>query len=101
MSGFVCRRLHGGCKAKEAATKADDPAKVWELVDLKVRGEGLRGNCVACHQATGKGVGDQGVGRFWRSCLMRTTTNKSILLNGAGGGAMPAWKSLSDTDLRL
>jgi cytochrome c oxidase subunit 2 len=25
--------------AKEAATKADDPAKVWELVDLKVRGE--------------------------------------------------------------
>jgi cytochrome c oxidase subunit 2 len=59
MSGFVCRRLSrvGGCKAKEAATKADDPAKVWEQFDLKVRGEKVyAANCVACHQATGKGV---------------------------------------------
>jgi cytochrome c oxidase subunit 2 len=58
--------------------KADDPAKVWELVDLKVRGEKVyAANCVACHQATGKGAELRS--RRWtvrRSWLMRTTTNK-------------------------
>ena len=43
-------------KAK-AAAGADDPATVWYLKDLVARGEKVyTANCVACHQANGKGV---------------------------------------------
>lgn len=88
-------------KAKEAAALADDPAKVWTLVDLKVRGEKVyAANCVACHQANGKGAGP--IKPLDGSAIVLDADhNKQIqvLLNGAGGGAMPSWKTLSDTDL--
>ena len=43
-------------KKKQAAT-ADDPYKAWTLDELKARGEKVyAANCVACHQATGKGL---------------------------------------------
>ncbi|MEP7085369.1 MAG: cytochrome c oxidase subunit II [Betaproteobacteria bacterium] len=42
---------------KKAAALADDPAKVWDVAALVARGEKVyQNNCVACHQATGKGV---------------------------------------------
>ncbi|MBP8295676.1 MAG: cytochrome c oxidase subunit II [Burkholderiales bacterium] len=42
---------------KKAAAVADDPNKVWDLAALVARGEKVyANNCVACHQATGKGV---------------------------------------------
>jgi len=42
---------------KKAAAGAEDPNKVWELKDLVARGEKVyTANCVACHQANGKGV---------------------------------------------
>jgi cytochrome c oxidase subunit 2 len=42
---------------KQAAAAGDDPNKVWALADLVARGEKVyTANCVACHQATGKGV---------------------------------------------
>ena len=88
-------------KAKEAAAKADDPAKVWTLVDLKSRGEKVyAANCAACHQATGKGAGP--IKALDGSAIVLDADHSkqiAILLNGAGGGAMPAWKTLSDTDL--
>ena len=90
-----------GDKAKAAAAKADDPAKVWTLVDLKARGEKVyAANCAACHQATGKGAGPikplDG-----SAVVLDADHNKqiAILLNGAAAGAMPSWKALSDTDL--
>ncbi len=44
-------------KKKEMLAKADDPAKEWTVADLIARGEKVyASNCVACHQATGKGV---------------------------------------------
>ena len=88
-------------KTKEAAASADDPAKVWTLVDLKTRGEKVyAANCVACHQANGKGAGPIKA-LDGSAIVLDKDHNKQIqvLLNGAGGGAMPAWKSLSDTDL--
>ena len=88
-------------KAKEAAAKADDPAKVWTLVDLKSRGEKVyAANCAACHQATGKGAGPIKA-LDGSAIVLDADHNKqiAILLNGAAGGAMPAWKTLSDTDL--
>ena len=88
-------------KAKEAAAKADDPAKVWTLVDLKARGEKVyAANCAACHQANGKGAGP--IKPLDGSAIVLDADhNKQIqtLLNGAAGGAMPSWKALSDTDL--
>jgi cytochrome c oxidase subunit 2 len=46
----------GEQKQKSAAT-ADDPNKVWDMTELMARGAKIyTANCVACHQATGKGV---------------------------------------------
>jgi cytochrome c oxidase subunit II len=90
-----------GAKAKEAAAKADDPAKVWTLVDLKARGEKVyAANCAACHQANGKGAGP--IKPLDGSAIVTDADHNKqiqILLNGAAGGAMPSWKALSDTDL--
>ena len=88
-------------KKKEATAKADDPSKVWTLADLKVRGEKVyAANCAACHQANGKGAGP--IKALDGSAIVVDADHGKqiqILLNGAAGGAMPSWRSLSDTDL--
>lgn len=46
-----------GERKKLMAAAADDPNKQYTLEELKVRGEKVyAANCVACHQATGKGT---------------------------------------------
>jgi cytochrome c oxidase subunit II len=85
---------------KAMAAKADDPSKVWELADLKARGEKVyNANCAACHQANGKGAGP--IKALDGSAIVLNDPAKQIqiLLNGAAGGAMPAWKQLSDTEI--
>lgn len=88
-------------KNKEMAAKADDPSKVWVLADLKARGEKVyAANCVACHQVSGKGGG--AIKALDGSAIVLDQDNGkqiAIMLNGANNGAMPAFKSLSDTDL--
>ncbi|MES2038898.1 MAG: cytochrome c oxidase subunit II [Pseudomonadota bacterium] len=88
-------------KKKEMAAKADDPSKVWTVDELKQRGEKVyTTNCVACHQATGKGV----PGAFPALDGSAVVTGPkaaqiNIVLNGKAPG-MPAWKgSLSDTEI--
>ncbi|MFM7342230.1 MAG: cytochrome c oxidase subunit II [Betaproteobacteria bacterium] len=88
-------------KLKEAAAKADDPSKVWQQADLAARGEKVyAANCAACHQASGKGAGPikalDGSAIVVDADPLKTI---NILLNGAAGGAMPAWKQLSDTEI--
>jgi cytochrome c oxidase subunit 2 len=86
---------------KKQAAKADDPAKVWALDDLSKRGEKVyAANCAACHQANGKGAGSiKAVDGS--SIVLDADKSKqiAIMLNGAGNGAMPAWKQLSDTEI--
>ena len=88
-------------KNKEMSAKADDPSKVWVLADLKARGEKVyAANCVACHQVSGKGGG--AIKALDGSAIVLDKDHAkqiAIMLNGAGNGAMPAWKTLSDTDL--
>ncbi|MDO8440866.1 MAG: cytochrome c oxidase subunit II [Polaromonas sp.] len=88
-------------KAKEVAAKADDPSRVWALSELKARGEKVyAANCAACHQANGKGAGP--IKPLDGSAIVLDADRGKqiqVLLNGAAGGAMPAWKALSDTDL--
>ncbi|MDW8469463.1 MAG: cytochrome c oxidase subunit II [Burkholderiales bacterium] len=46
-----------GEKKKQLAALADDPNRPWTLAELKARGEKVyAANCVACHQANGKGA---------------------------------------------
>lgn len=46
-----------GERKKALAAAADDPARAWTLDELKARGEKVyAANCVACHQASGKGT---------------------------------------------
>jgi cytochrome c oxidase subunit II len=88
-------------KIKEAAAKADDPSKVWELPALAARGEQIyTANCQVCHQANGKGGGNIKALDGSPTVLDADKTKQiHVLLNGQNNGAMPAWKQLSDTEI--
>jgi cytochrome c oxidase subunit 2 len=83
------------------AAKLDDPTKVWAAEALIERGAKVYAtNCVACHQANGKGGGPikplDGA-----AVVLDADKNKQlqVLLNGQNNGAMPSWKQLSDTEI--
>ncbi len=87
-------------KAK-VAVAAEDPSKVWDEKALAERGEKVfAANCVACHQANGKGV----PGAFpaldgSKVVLGPSAAQVGVLLNGRPGTAMASFRQLSDTDL--
>jgi cytochrome c oxidase subunit II len=86
---------------KQMAALADDPAKVWTVADLVARGEKIyAANCAACHKADGTGAGPI-KGLVGSPVVLDGDHNKQIqiMLNGAGNGAMPAWRQLSDTEI--
>ena len=89
-------------KKKEAAAKADDPSRVWELTPLAARGEQLyAANCAVCHMANGKGGGPVNAKALDGSPVVLDTDKTKeihVLLNGQGNG-MPSWRQLSDTDI--
>ena len=80
---------------------ADDPNKTWTAAELMAKGATVyAANCVACHQANGKGV----PGAFPAldgSKLVNGPVDAQIalVLHGKTGTAMPAWKQLSDADI--
>lgn len=85
----------------KAAAAAEDPSKVWDMKDLVARGEKVfAANCVACHQATGKGV----PGAFpaldgSKVVLGPPAAQIATVLDGRPNTAMAPFKQLSDTDL--
>jgi len=87
-------------KAKVAAA-ADDPAKVWDTKDLLARGEKVyAANCVACHQASGKGVTGAFPALDGSKVVNGAKADQmALVLNGKAGTAMASFKQLSDTDL--
>jgi len=90
---------------KKMAALADDPNKVWTIDELKTRGEQVyAANCVACHQANGKGVPNAFAALDGSQVVNGAKAhNIEVLLNGqdtpAYPAAMPAWKQLSDTEI--
>ena len=87
-------------KMKEMAALADDPNKEWKLEELIARGEKVyNANCSACHRPDGKGAGPIKALDGSALVLNDPAAQINILLNGAANGAMPAWKTLSDTEL--
>ncbi len=90
-----------GAQKAQVAAAAEDPAKVWETKDLVARGEKVyTANCLACHQASGKGV----AGAFPALDGSKIVTGPkadqlALVLSGKPGTAMASFKQLSDTDL--
>ena len=88
-------------KKKEMLARADDPTKEWQVADLNDRGAKVyAANCVACHQATGKGV----AGAFpalegSKLVLGKQDDQIALLLNGKQGTSMASFKQLSDVEL--
>jgi len=86
---------------KKLAAKADDPTKVWTAADLSRRGEKVYATiCAACHQPNGKGMGP--IKPLDGSAVVLSEDKGrqiAVLLKGQNNGAMPSWKSLSDTDI--
>jgi cytochrome c oxidase subunit II len=85
-------------KKKEMAANADDPTKTYTQAELMARGEKVyTSNCVACHQATGKGVPGAFPALAGSTVVADKAAQINILLNGKG--AMPKWTQLNDVEL--
>ncbi len=86
---------------KKASAAADDPNRVWDLPALLARGEKVyQANCVACHQATGKGVPNAFPALDGSKLVAGPKADQvAVLLNGRPNTAMVSFKQLSDTDL--
>jgi cytochrome c oxidase subunit 2 len=88
-------------KRKEIAAKADDPSKVWQLDEMVARGAKVyTANCAVCHKPDGSGAGP--IKALDKSPIVLDADKGkqiNIVLHGAANGAMPPWKSLSDTDI--
>jgi cytochrome c oxidase subunit 2 len=86
---------------KKSAAAAVDPNKQFTLDELKAEGEKVYGaNCVACHQANGKGL----PGTFPGLDGSKVATGPAaehinIVMNGKAGTAMAAFKHLSDVQI--
>ncbi len=88
-------------KQAELLAKADDPNKTWEAAELTARGEKVyAANCVACHQATGKGVPGAFPALAGSPKVLGPAADQiGLLLNGVSGTAMASFKQLSDVEL--
>jgi cytochrome c oxidase subunit II len=87
---------------KKVAAAAEDPNKKWTLADLRARGEKVyAANCVACHQANGKGVPNAFPALDGSKVVNGPkAAHINIVTNGKPGTAMaPFGKQLSDTDI--
>ncbi|HEX7235099.1 MAG TPA: cytochrome c oxidase subunit II [Nitrosospira sp.] len=86
---------------KKTAVAAVDVNKTFTLDELKAEGEKVYGgNCVACHQANGKGI----PGTFAALDGSKVATGPksehiNIVMNGKTGTAMAAFKHLSDVQI--
>jgi len=91
-----------GEQKKKIAAAADDPARVWDVADLRARGEKVyAANCVACHQANGMGVPNAFPALAGSKMLAGPPAAQiAMVLNGKQGTAMqPFGKQLSDTEI--
>ena len=91
-----------GEQKKKLSAAADDPAKTWDLAELRARGEKVyAANCVACHQANGMGI-PNAFPALAGSKMVNGPKGEQIamVLNGKQGTAMQAFgKTLSDVEI--
>jgi cytochrome c oxidase subunit 2 len=87
--------------APVAAAAAEEPSKKWTLGELKAKGEKVyAGNCVACHQANGKGLPPVFPPLDGSKMVTGPKAAQIALeLKGKPGTAMAPFAHLSDSDL--
>lgn len=83
------------------ATPTDDPNKEWTAQELVARGESVyNSQCIACHQATGKGLPPAFPALEGSPIVMGPmAANIEIMLKGKPGTAMQSYAQLSDADI--
>lgn len=84
-----------------AVAVADDYTKVHTLAEMKSSGEKVYAtNCVACHQANGKGIPPAFPALSGSKVVTGPIDNQiNILLNGKAGTSMASFARLSDTEI--
>jgi cytochrome c oxidase subunit 2 len=82
-------------------TTADDPNREWEVDELVARGQSVyNAQCIACHQATGQGLGPAFPALVNSPIVMGPMAdNIEIMLNGRPGTAMQSYANLSDVEI--
>jgi cytochrome c oxidase subunit 2 len=90
-----------GEQKKAMLAAADDPNKAWTLPDLVARGEKVyAANCVACHQANGRGTPPAFPPLDGSKIATGPKTGHiDQVLNGKPNTAMQSFKQLSDTEI--
>lgn len=80
---------------------ADDPNKEWTAEELVARGESVyAAQCVACHQATGKGLAPVFPALDGSQLVMGPMAGHiEIMLKGKPGTAMQSFANLNDVEL--
>ena len=80
---------------------ADDPNREWTVEELVARGQSVyTAQCVACHQATGKGVAPVFPALDGSQIVMGPMAGHiEILLKGKEGTAMQSFANLNDVEL--
>ena len=88
-------------QTKKSAATAVDVNKVFTAEELKAEGEKVyAGNCVACHQANGKGIpGTFAALDGSKIANGPKAEHLNIVMNGKNGTAMAAFKHLSDVQI--
>ena len=86
---------------KLMASKMDDPNKQWTLAELIARGEKVyAAQCVACHQASGKGLPPAFPPLDGSKTVLGAKDNQvAVLMSGRQGTAMVSFKGLTDVEL--
>ncbi|MEI6737425.1 MAG: cytochrome c oxidase subunit II [Pseudomonadota bacterium] len=85
----------------ESAAPAEDYAKVYSMAEMKTAGEKIyTANCVACHQATGKGSPPTFPPLSGSKIVLGPIDAQiNVLLNGRPGTAMASFARLTDTEI--
>ncbi len=86
---------------KLMASKMDDPNKQWTMAELVARGEKVYATqCVACHQASGKGAPPAFPPLDGSKAVLGAKDNQvAVLMAGRQGTAMASFKGLTDVEL--
>jgi cytochrome c oxidase subunit 2 len=86
---------------KAMLARQDDPNKEWQQADLVARGEKVyQANCVACHQANGKGAPPAFPPLAGSKLVLGDQAGQiDIVMHGKPGTAMASFKHLSDVEM--
>ena len=84
-----------------AAAPAEDDNKTFNMAEAKDKGEKIyNANCVACHQATGKGMPPAFPPLAGSKVVLGASDQQiGVLLNGRPGTAMQAFAQLSNSEI--